>query len=290
MGYGEQIDLLRDIASAATSLRHAFNDHEPPYVLVKAVTNRLRDILDELSYYPEALVSRIPRAFRDEISDLAHPYVPSDVIGVPATRMVVTTVAPSWTTTPRVAESPGFAPEAEGEIEITLFLDTDDEGVIENISRTLSRVVDLLGYGPQQDPRVHRGSFFRRGRARAKNALRSEELQARLHKLERAIELAGLDLHQAEVDQRQARAVSDLITSLKDTPNACARVGSLLLVKTTTDAGEVIMARTLSQAEMSALDRFPEIQMHPHKALQSLAAAVDAAEDLTADSASGESG
>ena len=68
--------------------------------------------------------------------------------------------------------------------------------------------------------------------------------------------------------------MSQLLTSLADIPQACIRVGSLLFIKYTDHTGPVILSRTLSQPEVRALERFPEIQTKPREVLGALASAL----------------
>jgi hypothetical protein len=81
-------------------------------------------------------------------------------------------------------------------------------------------------------------------------------------------------LRQAEVDAKEAQAVNALIASLREVPRACIRVGSVLLVKYSVGNEPVIIVRNLTQLELHALGRFPEIQKNPEQALEALAMAI----------------
>ena len=96
-------------------------------------------------------------------------------------------------------------------------------------------------------------------------------------KVERAFELAQLELRQADVDIREADAVNKLLASLENVPRACLRVGSVLVIKYPHPAADepVVIVRNLSQLELHALSRFPEIQRFPETALQALTMTLD---------------
>lgn len=103
-------------------------------------------------------------------------------------------------------------------------------------------------------------------------------------KVERGFELAQLDLRQAEVNAKEAEAVNSLLAGLEDVPRACIRIGSVLLVKYVLHGEQVVLIRNLTQVEMHALGRYPEIQRDPARALELLAAAIasiSTSEDIT---------
>ncbi|WP_146765905.1 hypothetical protein [Micromonospora noduli] len=168
------------------------------------------------------------------------------------------------------------------EISVVVYLDTDDE---EMIARTLDRVDALrmlAGYGAEEDISVRRGSIFRRSRAAVQRVFSSREVKDRLVKLERALELTVVDSRQAEYDSVEADAVQKLLESLQDIPRACMRVGSIFVVKYQAAGESVILVRNLSQMEIRALERFPEIQASPERAFGALATAVDSMDEVRA--------
>ncbi len=96
-------------------------------------------------------------------------------------------------------------------------------------------------------------------------------MRDRLTKAERALELSQLDARQADFDSKEAEAVSKLVASVNDIPQVCMRLGSIMLVKIQECGSPALYIRSLSQLEMKALDRYPEIQRDPRNALQLLA-------------------
>jgi 4-hydroxybenzoate polyprenyltransferase len=162
------------------------------------------------------------------------------------------------------------------EISVAIYVDSDNEEEVSWLLHRVDQLVRAMGYGDPIDVDLEHGSLFRRSKAIALQALSSEELRDRLAKAERGLELAGLELRQAQVDHGEATAVSMLLAEIKEIPRACIRAGSVMLVKYTSSDGPVLLVRTLSQLEIRALDRYPEIQKNPEALLESLATAVDA--------------
>jgi transcriptional regulator with XRE-family HTH domain len=173
------------------------------------------------------------------------------------------------------SDDTSLAPVAASEISVAVYLDSDDEEKARHVLERVDQLVREMGYGDPTDIQLERGSLFRRSKAEALQILHSEELRSRLAKVERGLELAGLELRQAQVDHGEAQAISILLAEIKDIPRACIRAGSVMLVKYTTHDGPVLLVRTLSQLEIHALDQYPEIQKNPECLLESLATAIE---------------
>lgn len=181
----------------------------------------------------------------------------------------------------RTSESPADDPESgedaypkQTHIDVEIYLDTEEDDLAERAFRAVDYLLQFLGLSEPLDVEISRGSIWRRAYARIQGGLGSDELHLRLIKIERAIELAQIDGRQADVDAKEASAVSQLLESLSEIPQACVRVGSLLLIKYTESTGAVVLSRSLTQAEMHALERFPEIQTKPREVLTALASAI----------------
>jgi cold shock CspA family protein len=178
-----------------------------------------------------------------------------------------------------LVERPYAPSAAEGETvvdqitAIDAYLDTDDLSRAHSVLAALDELADLLGYERPADEEIRRGSIWRNAKAALKQGVTSEEVTSRLVKVERALELAMIDERQAEVDVKTAEAVEKLMSGLQDIPQACMRVGSLLLVKYQDQHGPVLLVRSMSQLEVRALERYPEIQQHPHTVIEALATA-----------------
>jgi hypothetical protein len=92
------------------------------------------------------------------------------------------------------------------------------------------------------------------------------ELQDRLRKLERGIELHALHKAQAEVDEKQGSTVAQLLTALEHTPTALIQIGSLLIVK----VDGVPAVRNLTQLELRHLEQNPQLLGDPGAVLEAL--------------------
>ena len=173
------------------------------------------------------------------------------------------------------SDDTSLAPVAASEISVAVYVDSDDEEKARHVLQRVDQLVREMGYGDPTDIQLERGSLFRRSKAEASQILHSEELRSRLAKVERGLELAGLELRQAQVDHGEAQAISMLLAEIKDIPRVCIRAGSVMLVKYTTHDGPVLLVRTLLQLEIHALDQYPEIQKNPECLLESLATAIE---------------
>jgi AcrR family transcriptional regulator len=154
---------------------------------------------------------------------------------------------------------------------VTVYVDTEDQLAAERAFQAVDRLADALGLSEVTVTELIRGSFFRRARARIGEALDSRDFRERLAQIERGFELAQLDLRQSEVDQRTAAALKDVLESVEPIPRACIRIGSLLIAKYPDGAGApVLLVRQLSQKDIAAIDRYPELQGNPEKILSLL--------------------
>ena len=163
--------------------------------------------------------------------------------------------------------------EALDEISVVIYLDSDDASTVEQIVRYVDELVELLGYDGPIRPIIEHGSFWRRSLAKIKVAFTSDEVRDLVAKAERVVEVHYLDSEQADVDNKMAEAVSNLIAALADVPTACIRTGSILFIKYSGPQGPVILSKSLTPREVKTLERFPGIQQEPNKVLEYLALA-----------------
>ncbi|WP_192810128.1 hypothetical protein [Actinomadura rudentiformis] len=159
-------------------------------------------------------------------------------------------------------------------IHVDIYLDTDDERTIRQVVNEFDRLVDFLGFDGPFDPSEERGSFIRRSWARMKLTMNPAELGNRSLRVERALEAHTLVTDQAKTDAQAAAVIAGLIQALSDVPNACLRAGSIVMVKYETNGASVMHSRQLSQVEMRAWERFPEIHREPSRIFEALAVAV----------------
>jgi hypothetical protein len=173
---------------------------------------------------------------------------------------------------PQAAEE--VQPVVDDVISVDAYLDTDDMTAARRVLDALDELAGLLGYEIPTDEEIHRGSFWRSAKAALHRGFAHDEVRNRLIKVERALELVGIEERQASVDVKTAEAVEKLISGLQDIPQACMRAGSLLLVKYQDHQGPVLLVRSMSQLEVRAFERFPEIQQDPRATIEALATAI----------------
>jgi hypothetical protein len=177
-----------------------------------------------------------------------------------------------------IAAAEGFIPsipESQPDsnmLAVNGYLDTNNEVIAQKILASVDKLAEALGYQQTGDREITSGSFIFRSRAGSKESL--DELKKRLFKVERAFELAQIDIRQAQVDSIQAQAVRDLLAQLETVNRACVQIGSLLIVKFTVEDKTAVIIRNLTQAEIRVLAEYPEIQNSPEGALAALATAV----------------
>lgn len=241
-------------------------------------TNNLLSVLqgigDELEGYLEQLLGR--RLYRDYLWRAENAILPYSVRGLmPLKETGILVLADSPGLSFETAAPHSGLGESPADIAVDVYLDISDNEVIDEIMSRVDDLTQVMGYRQAGDAEIELGSIFRRSRAVADQV--ADELKSRLIKVERAFELAQLELRQADVDTREADAVSKLLSSLESVPRACLRVGSVLLIKYPHPSIDepIVIVRNLSQLELHALSRFPEIQRCPETVLQALTMTLD---------------
>lgn len=94
----------------------------------------------------------------------------------------------------------------------------------------------------------------------------TSEIEKRLKKAERALELAVLNEPQSIIDKNLAEAAATLIKSLENQNEAVVSLGSLLVIKFN---GNVYI-KNLSPMQAKFLEDAPEIIIEPKKLLERL--------------------
>jgi len=158
-------------------------------------------------------------------------------------------------------------------VPVRAYIDKTPEGAIAAISTAVADVLVAFGFSVADEFPEIKGSWFKKWFAKSKDVLSQPEVKERLEKIERAVELKGIDRPQAEVDEKQASAIAKLVKALDKVPNAAVQAGSVLVVKLTTPKGPVIQARTLTQQEMVELENNQLLLQDPAEVLGRLSAA-----------------
>lgn len=155
-------------------------------------------------------------------------------------------------------------------LNIEIYLDTDDP---DNIFRIYSSILDFLktiDFSLYIDLEAIKGSWWKRALAKSSKFLSSDDVTNRLKEAEYALEVQILK-SQSEVDKNQSEALSNIMTSLKEIPNAAIRIGSLLVVKNTNETGEVsLIVQTLNLEQLHLLNKRPSLLTQPKNILEQL--------------------
>lgn len=161
-------------------------------------------------------------------------------------------------------------------IPISIYIDTNDSAAIFGVYTSVLDFLTSIGFEKALEFKAIKGSWIKKMIAKSKNAITNENVTDRLKEAEYGIEVNGILKQQSEIDKNQSEALSNIITSLKDIPNAAIRIGALIVVKITDNEGVVnLQTRTLSIKELHLLNKKPELLQMPKQILQALAKEVD---------------
>jgi hypothetical protein len=155
---------------------------------------------------------------------------------------------------------------------VEIYLDTNEPSEIFKLYGSVLDFIKIIGFDKSLDFEAMKGSWFKRLIALSSEKLSSEEVKNRLKEAEYGIEVNTILKQQSEIDKNQSEALANIITSLKDIPNAAIRIGALIVVKVTDSNGTVnLQTRTLSIKELHLLNKKPELLKIPQQILQALA-------------------
>ncbi|HHV48207.1 MAG TPA: hypothetical protein GXX56_04485 [Rhodocyclaceae bacterium] len=231
---------------------HERDDHDFEYLVDRLMHQRRRSQPESLLYQFEGLESKV-RSLQAKVNTLqveTHSLLAIQALGLDAGQV----------------RSTRFIP-------VRAYIDETPEGAIDAISRAIDEVLTAFDFSVADEFPAIKGSWFKKWFGKTKDVLSQPEVIERLEKIERAVELKAIDKPQAEIDEKQAGAISKLIKSLDKVPNAAVQAGSVLVVKLTTAKGPVIQARTLSQDEMLQLENNQLLLQDPAEVLGRLSAA-----------------
>lgn len=142
---------------------------------------------------------------------------------------------------------------------------------LHSLIHALDELSSSIGFERSGEFPSEQGSWWKQIFYRTKDAVSQEGVQRKLTKVEQAIQTNYLDKPQAEANVHQAEAVSKLVDSLKEVPDACIQVGSLLMVKTTSvDGKPMVVARTLTAQELKLLEENQPMLRCPDRILELL--------------------
>jgi DNA-binding HxlR family transcriptional regulator len=141
--------------------------------------------------------------------------------------------------------------EVLGLLPVRVYLPEEDRQTEDSVARAINSIAAAFELDIAFEFREVRGSWLKTWFMNVRDALSSRAVAERLQKLERAVQLRGADLPQA-----QAHAVQSLLSALDLTPSAFVQVGLLLIVKQP-EAG--IRSRTMTPDDLARLELNPSL-------------------------------
>jgi hypothetical protein len=147
---------------------------------------------------------------------------------------------------------------------VTIYL--ADETSSEAVRQAAFELVEAFSLEETGNIEPIRGSWMKRLLLRSRTVATSETAKEIGIEVRRAVELHGIHLAQAEVDEKKAAAASSLIQALADQPKAAIMIGSLLLLK----VGDALTVRELTQRELAHLEHNPALLQDPATLLLAL--------------------
>jgi hypothetical protein len=157
-------------------------------------------------------------------------------------------------------------------IPVRVYLSETPGYAIQNVSDAIDSVVRAFGFNISDEFPEVKGSWFKKWFVKTKEVAAQPEVAERLAKIERAIDLKGLGLPQASIDEKQAAAVTKLMKAVESVPNAAIQAGSILLIKINSSNGPIVQVRTLTQRELLHLENNQCLLSSPADLLQKLSA------------------
>jgi hypothetical protein len=116
-----------------------------------------------------------------------------------------------------------------------------------------------LGFEVVFDDGWRLGSWWSELFARASAQLSRPEVQERLAKAERALELQQIEGVRSKIDLDLAKAAAELLKALEGVDSAVISMGSLFAAKMTVDGGSKVFVKRLTETEMRLIGERPEL-------------------------------
>jgi hypothetical protein len=133
----------------------------------------------------------------------------------------------------------------------------------DSIHRALSRIFTILEWEIAKEYNAEFGSWFQRFIARTQKELSRPEVQDRLGKLERALEIQKIDGAQAHVDLDLSKAAGELSKALQGVDIGIISIGSLFVVKRNENGQTKLAIISLTQDQMKLVKANPAMQTDP---------------------------
>lgn len=153
---------------------------------------------------------------------------------------------------------------------IEIYIDTNNSNQIEKVYNKTIEFINSKNFKIEKELPPEDGSWYKRIFVKVKEATQSDDFKEKLSEAEYGIRLHTITKQQSEIDKNQAEAVSSIIDSIKEIPNAAIKVGSILIVKITVSDMPTISVKNLSLKEMLSLENKPSLLRNPTEILENL--------------------
>lgn len=144
----------------------------------------------------------------------------------------------------------------------------------EKVEHAIHSILVALDYVIDRSSPPIRGSWLKFLRGRTREAVHSERTPEVYAEIRRAVELQGLHIPQAKVDEQKGTTAAKLIESIQGEERAVILIGSILLLK---DDG-ILAVRELTQGELIQLQKNPGLFRDPVRLLSTLQEIADGAD------------
>jgi hypothetical protein len=163
------------------------------------------------------------------------------------------------------SESNDFANERFQRIlPVSLYTSIEDPETTEAVEKATRELMDAIGFEVVREEPPRTGSWHKKLWFKAKEGVSAPEVQKRLAKVERAVELKHLDGVQSKIDLELSQAVLNLRKALDNVPEGIISIGSLFAVKLTPADGKPRLAvLSLTQEQMALVKSNPQMQTDP---------------------------
>ena len=155
-------------------------------------------------------------------------------------------------------------------VSISVYLPEYDLAAATSIDVAITGLLYEFGFDIAEDFPPEMRSWFKLWFAKTREKITQPELMERFEKIERGVELAGLQKQQADIDHKQAEAVGHLMAAFEKTTNIVCVVGSILIVKTEALGNSNAYVRTLTPEEMIFLSKNQHLLKSPDTILEAL--------------------
>lgn len=158
---------------------------------------------------------------------------------------------------------------------IDIYIDTNDPKKILDVYDSVIKLIKYIDFEKELELEPIKGSWYKKILAKSKEFVTEKEVNDRLKEVEYALEVKILK-DQSEIDKNQSEALLNILKSVENIPKAAIKIGSLLVVKITSELGEVtVQVRSLSILELHLLNKRPDLLLKPTEILGALAGMIE---------------